>query len=93
MGTGLPVIATQSPTSPVIDGESGFISDDVNYLRWGIRQLLDDPELASKMGENGRRAVLQQFSVANFLERWHETIREAQARQMRMYRKPKRLAH
>ena len=93
MGTGLPIVATQSPTSPVVDGESGFISDDVNYLRWGIRQLLDDPGLASKMGENGRRAVLQNFGVTKFLERWHETIREAQANQLRMYRKPKRLAH
>ena len=93
MGTGMPIISTNSPTSPVVDGESGFISDDVNYLRWGIRQLLEDPELAAKMGERGRRTVVERFSVAKFLERWHETIREAQSRQLRLYRKPKRVAH
>jgi len=93
MGTGLPIVATSSPTSPVVDGESGFISNDLNYLRWGLRQLLEDPELARKMGETARATVLRQFSVSKFLEHWHEVIREAQARQKRVYRQARSLAH
>ena len=93
MGTGLPIVATSSPTSPVVDGESGFISNDLNYLRWGMRQLLEDPELARKMGETARATVLRQFSVSKFLEHWHEVIREAQARQKRVYRQARSLAH
>ena len=93
MGTGLPVVTTQSPTSPVIDGQSGFISNDVNYLRWGIQQLLADRDMAGRMGEIGRQTVLQRFSVAKFLEHWHEAIHEAQLRQQRLYRKSRRIAH
>ncbi len=93
MGTGMPVIATRSPTSPVVDGESGFISDNVNYLRWGAQQLLTDRELAARMGEAGRRAVLERFNVTNFLEHWQDAIREAQVRQQRMARKSRKLAH
>ncbi len=93
MGTGLPVISTSSPTSPVLDGESGFVSDDLSYLRWGIKQLIDDPELARRMGERARNTVLSRFSMSKFLERWHDAIREAQARQKRTYRKPRRAAH
>jgi hypothetical protein len=93
MGTGLPVVATCSPTSPVVDGQSGFISDNVEYLRWGIQQLLSDPQLAFQMGERGRQVVLERFSVSRFLESWHETIGEARARQQRIHRKPKKFAH
>ncbi len=93
MGTGLPVVATRSPTSPVVDGQSGFISDDIEYLRWGIHQLLTDPQLAFQMGERGRQAVLQQFSVSRFLESWHEIIGEARAKQQRVHRKSKKFAH
>lgn len=93
MGTGLPIISTSSPTSPVVDGESGFISDDLNYLRWGIKQLMTDQDLARKMGENARNTALRQFSMSRFLERWHEAIREAQSRQKRLHKKSRRFAH
>ena len=93
MGTGMPVITTRSPTSPVVDEESGFISDDVNYLRWGAQQLLTDRKLAARMGEAGRRAVLERFSVTKFLGHWHEAIREAQIRQQRVARQSRTLAH
>jgi glycosyltransferase involved in cell wall biosynthesis len=93
MGTGLPVVATCSPTSPVVDGHSGFISDDVGYLRWGIQQLLNDPQLAFQMGERGRQLVLERFSVSRFLESWHEAIGEARARQQSMRRESKKFAN
>jgi glycosyltransferase involved in cell wall biosynthesis len=93
MGTGLPVISTRSPTSPVIDGESGFISDDISYLRWGMQQLLADPRLAMQMGAKGSQAVLQAFSVSRFLMRWHEAIAEARARHQRLLRRTRTNVH
>ncbi len=93
MCTGLPVVATRSPTSPVVDGHNGFISDDIEYLRWGIQQLLSDPQLALQMGERGRQVVVQRFSVSRFLESWHETIGEARARQQHLRRKSRKFAH
>jgi glycosyltransferase involved in cell wall biosynthesis len=92
MGTGLPIIATRSPTSPVVDGESGFISDDISYLRWGIQQLLSDTELAARMGQQGRNTVIQQFSISKFLERWHAAIGEARARHLHVRRNSRQFA-
>ncbi len=60
--SGLPVVAPAAggPLDLVRHGENGYLFDpaDPDDLRAGIRSLVDDPALRSRMGEAGRRAVL-----------------------------------
>ena len=52
------------------DGETGFLvpPGDPEALAAGIRRALDAPELSAKVGEAGRRRVLERFT-------WRETAR------------------
>ncbi|MFQ5482018.1 MAG: glycosyltransferase, partial [Nitrospinaceae bacterium] len=76
MAVGMPVVSTAHPTSPIVDGENGFAADDVDYLQRRIRELLDDQELACRIGQNARETVRRQFPMSRFLERWRQTIEE-----------------
>ena len=64
----------------VEDGVSGFVSNDPELLREGVRRLLADPELATQMGQAARAKVLETFSIQNFIDGWERAIAEARAR-------------
>lgn len=66
MAAGLPVIGNCHPSSPVVHGESGFLTDDPEELAGHARRLLADRELARTLGEAARRTVRERFSVARF---------------------------
>jgi glycosyltransferase involved in cell wall biosynthesis len=51
MATGMPVVSIANPTSPLEDGINGFISDDEDYLRERIIELLKDHYLAKSIGK------------------------------------------
>ena len=59
-------MATRTDGIPevVADGETGLLvpKGDAVALAAAIGRLLDDPELARRMGEAGRRHVLARFS-------------------------------
>ncbi len=80
MATGMTVVSTQNATSPIVDGENGFISDDVEYLRDRIGELLADQELACRMGEKARQTVESQFSTDRFARNWHDVIDKVSSR-------------
>ena len=77
MATGMPVITTANKTSPIQDGFNGYISDDIQSLRNSVQILLNNAELARKMGERARQTVELKFSMENFLESWSRVMREA----------------
>jgi trehalose synthase len=57
----------------VVDGETGFLLDDPTDLAtFGSRvaELLDDPALARRMGEAGRRCAVELHLGDSHLERW-----------------------
>jgi glycosyltransferase involved in cell wall biosynthesis len=66
MSMGLPVIITDSPYARKVMEEYGFgicvQPDNVEEIASAIRYLLDNPDIAKQMGENGRRAVLDKFN-------------------------------
>ncbi len=66
MASGTPVVASRIGGLPEVvdDGETGFLVEpgDVAGLRDRIEQLLRDPLLASRMGQNGRDRVLERFT-------------------------------
>lgn len=72
MAAGLPVVAAGRPELAEIveDGETGYLipPGDKAALARRTRLLLDDPELARRMGEAGRRRAAEKFSVARLVE-------------------------
>ncbi len=80
MATGMPVICSELPDSLVEDGVSGFVSNDPEVLRAGVRRLLENRELAVEMGQAGRAKVADAFSIQKFIDNWEDAISEAQQR-------------
>ena len=78
MATGLPVLGNKNPTSPVEHGISGFLSDDPEELRQFAVLLLQNKDLAGKMGESARRTVAERFSVGKFVTGFNRSIETAQ---------------
>ncbi len=77
MATGMPVISTFNRTSPIEDGVNGYISNDTNYLRERVQELLDHPEKARAMGRKARDTVQRQFGVDAFLNSWRQVVHAA----------------
>jgi len=66
MAAGLPVLGNRHPTSPIVHGVSGFLSDDPAQLHSYANKLLRDRELAKRMGTAARQVVEQHFSTKQF---------------------------
>lgn len=77
MAAGIPVIGNRHPSSPVEHGVSGFLSDDPDELRKYARMLLDDRDLAVRMGREAQKVVSEHFSVAKFKEAFLQSIETA----------------
>lgn len=81
MAAGLPVVASRAGGNPetVLDGETGLLvpPGDAGALSAAILHLLQNRELAAKMGEAGRRRARERFSVGAMvgaIEHWYETL-------------------
>jgi MMP alpha-(1->4)-mannosyltransferase len=73
MACGVPLVATTGGALPEVVGQDGDTAllvkpDDPSALAAGIRRALDDPELASRLGEHGRTRVMERFT-------WQATAR------------------
>jgi glycosyltransferase involved in cell wall biosynthesis len=69
MACGVPLVATTGGALPEVvgrHGETGLLvtPDDPEALAAGMRQVLDDPVLAARLGEGGRARVLGRFTWA-----------------------------
>lgn len=80
MATGMPIIALANRTSPIVDGENGFISDDLDILSGRVRSLIENRETAVSLGEAARRTVAERFPIDRFVERWEAIIGQAVCR-------------
>jgi glycosyltransferase involved in cell wall biosynthesis len=73
MQFGVPVIATDcgGPRELVVDGITGFLvpPGDAAALTAKMKVLLDDPSLAKRMGEAGRRRAETEFAAAKSLSK------------------------
>jgi glycosyltransferase involved in cell wall biosynthesis len=67
MAAGRPVIATRVGAVPrlVVDGQTGLLLEpgDVSSLAQAVLRLLENPDMACQLGENGRAHVAQHFSA------------------------------
>jgi glycosyltransferase involved in cell wall biosynthesis len=66
MAAGLPVLGNRHPTSPIEHGVSGFLSDDPAELHKYAKLLLNDHELARRMGRAAQETVTRKFSGETF---------------------------
>ncbi len=77
MAVGMPVITHENPSSPIINGVSGFISNDMGALYAGIDKLMKDQDLAQEMGAAARHFVVEHHSLAQFNKNWLYAIQTA----------------
>jgi glycosyltransferase involved in cell wall biosynthesis len=72
MAQARPVVATPVGGTPelVVDGETGLLvpPGDIGALARALRELLDDDELARRLGESGRRRVEERFSAGRMAD-------------------------
>ncbi len=73
MSASKPVVATNvgGASEAIIEDETGFLveSDDDEALANRLISLLENPEKAKKMGENGRKRVEKKFSLSAQLDK------------------------
>jgi len=77
MAAGMPILSNRHPTSPVEHGTSGFLSDDPAELRKYANMLLEDKILATMMGQEARKTVIERFSINMFKEAFLQSIETA----------------
>lgn len=75
MAAGVPAVVTKVDGSPeaVLDGVNGFVVEprDVEGMAARVVQLLRDPELRRKMGEEGRKRV-REFDIDEMVRKQEE---------------------
>lgn len=79
MAVGVPAVVTRVDGSPeaILDGVNGFVVEprDVEGMARRVVQLLRDPELRRKMGEEGRKRV-QEFDINQMVKKQEELYLE-----------------
>jgi glycosyltransferase involved in cell wall biosynthesis len=55
-------------------GVNGIIANDASDLKFWCRELLDKPELANKIGENGRKTIEQKYNIDRFVDNWNKLL-------------------
>ena len=79
LSCGCAVVSTATCMLPEIieHGINGFISNDENKLKEYCQMLLNDEKLAQKLGENGRKTILEKFNKKTFLNKWNNIFQLA----------------
>ncbi|MBN2312215.1 MAG: glycosyltransferase family 4 protein [Candidatus Hydrogenedentes bacterium] len=76
-----PVVAGRSGgvVDAVLDGETGLLvePDDPEALAGAVLRILEDPALARRLGENGRRRVESELNWAEFTRRLLDALETA----------------
>lgn len=78
MMAGMPVVAFRpiNLCGLIEDGVNGYVVDTVDGAILRIKRLLDDPELASKMGRAAGVSARERFDSSRFVARWDALFRE-----------------
>jgi len=87
LAVGRPIICVSDPKSEVVEilnqARAGVHSsiDNPKELAQKIVAILDDPEKAKDMGENGRRYFLEHFERKTVTGEWKELLEEVRSRE------------
>ncbi|MBW8001499.1 MAG: glycosyltransferase [Planctomycetes bacterium] len=77
MATGMPILGNHHRSSPIEHGVNGFLSDDPDELNKYAKILLNDRELAAKMGQQARVTVAERFPISKFKQGLLKSIETA----------------
>ena len=76
MMIGMPIVglATTEMVTVIENGLNGYIDTNPGALVDYMRELLDDPGLAHRMGMMARHTALQRFNIQRFVRDWSEAF-------------------
>lgn len=76
MMLGMPVVALATTETPKLieHGVSGVVDTSLSGLVDGMRELLRDYRLATRLGEQARRQAMQRHSIARFVADWNRAL-------------------
>lgn len=76
MMTGMPIVSTDMESSGqfIRNGIEGFISNDPNYLRKKLNDLLNDKAMAIELGKNARKMATMFFDKKIFNNEWNDFL-------------------
>jgi len=77
MAAGLPVIGNKHPTSLIQHGLNGFQADTPEKLAKYAVQLLEDKELAAKLGAAGKEIIRTTYSLQSFSTKLQQALHTA----------------
>ncbi len=78
MMVGLPVagLATTEMVTVIRDGASGILHTNPQYLIARMKNLLEDKDLASRLGRAGKEIALERFYIDRFTRDWYNLLAE-----------------
>ena len=84
MASSKPVVATNhgGAKEMVLDGETGFLIpwDDAKKAASVMKILIENPERRKIMGTNGRKRVLEHFSIDAYLDNFSKAVKDLVAK-------------
>ncbi len=74
MMVGMPIVTAAMPfvERHVEDGVNGFVSNDPKVLKDACQRLLNDRDLAERMGAASRRMALERYSEERWCRQWNQ---------------------
>ena len=82
MSIGMPIVAFATTEIPAVlrHRVSGLLATDLDPLVDGMRELLDDHELAGRLGAAAREIALERFSIERFARDWTRAFQDVTGR-------------
>ncbi len=79
MHCGLPVVtpATTEVATVIKNGINGFSSNNIQVLVARMKDLLQNPILAKKMGKEAQKTALRRFNIKRFAQDWERTFQDS----------------
>lgn len=76
MMIGMPIIglATTEMVTVIENGHNGYLTTDAGALVDNMRELLDDPGQAQRLGNAARQTALQRFNIQRFARDWTDAF-------------------
>lgn len=76
MMLGVPVIGLATTEMPAVieNGVNGYVSTDLAQLRDRMRELLDNPGEAARLGSGAGRTARERFGIVRFVRDWEDAF-------------------
>lgn len=78
MSTGMPMVTRPHDDWPLIlqDGKNAIMSNNIDYLRKKLRELIHDEPMRQYIGGNARKMIIDKFSVHAWINTWENEFKK-----------------